>query len=77
MQELGKRLTACLYTLFGEPSLAVLVSRDTLLEVERDVMGYLVDDQVLKLSEGTQMVRTLNSLMQRVCEHGEATAVFG
>jgi len=72
----GKRLTACLYLVFGEPSLVALVTRDRLLEVERDVMGYLSDEHVMRISDGTYLVRTLNSLMQRLCENAEVNALY-
>ena len=77
MQEVGKRLTSCIYCMFGEPSLVVLVTRDRLLEVEKDVMGYLSDEHVLRLSDGTYLIRTLNSLMQRLCENAEVNALYG
>ncbi len=63
--------------MFAEPSLAGLVSRDRLLEVEKDVMGYLSDDHVLNISDGTLLVRTLNSLMQKLCENAQTNAVLG
>eukprot|EP00731_Ephydatia_muelleri_P025903 Em0018g3a len=38
----GKRLTACLVSVFSQVPLASVVTQDTLVQVETDVMGYLV-----------------------------------
>lgn len=73
----GKRLTSCLVILFSETSLAVKATQDSLVEVERDVIAYLVDERLLKLEEAPQLIRSLNFLMLRVCENSEKTAIFG
>ena len=73
----GKRLTSCLVVLFSEASLAVKATQDSLVEVERDVITYLVDERLLKLDEAPQLIRSLNFLMLRVCENSEKTAIFG
>lgn len=75
--DLGKRLTSCLFVLFGEPSLASQASRDSLMEVEKDIMLYLLDERVLKLEEASQLFRTFNCLLLKLCDNGEKTAVFG
>lgn len=75
--KLGKRLTSCLVLLFSEPSLAVEASQDSLVEVERDILTYLVDERLLKLEEAPQLIRSFNFLMLRVCENSEKTAIFG
>ena len=74
---LGKKLTSCLVVLFSEASLAVKASQDSLVEVERDVLSYLVDERLLKLEEAPQLIRSFNFLMLRICENSEKTAIFG
>ena len=73
----GKRLTACLVSVFSQPSLACSVSQDTLVQVETDVMGYLVDDRLLVLEEVAQLNRSFNFLMLHVVDNSDKTAVFG
>ena len=73
----GKRLTSCLVVLFSESSLAVKATQDSLVEVERDILTYLVDERLLKLEEAPQLLRSLNFLMLRVCENSDKTATFG
>lgn len=75
--QLGKKLTSCLVLLFSEPSLAVKASQDSLVEVERDTLTYLVDERLLKLEEAPQLIRSFNFLMLRICENSEKTAIFG
>ena len=74
---LGKKLTSCLVVLFSESSLAVRVSQDSLVEVERDILTYLVDERLLKLEDAPQLIRSFNFLMLRICENSEKTAIFG
>ena len=74
---LGKKLTSCLVVLFSEASLAIKASQDSLVEVERDVLSYLVDERLLKLEEAPQLIRSFNFLMLRICENSEKTAIFG
>ena len=73
----GKRLTSCLVVLFSETSLAEKATQDSLIEVERDILTYLVDERLLKLEEAPQLIRSFNFLMLRVCENSEKTAIFG
>ena len=74
---IGKKLTSCLVGLFSEPSLAIKASQDSLVEVERDILTYIVDERLLKLEDAPQLIRSLNFLMLRVCENSEKTAIFG
>ena len=74
---MGKALISCLVVLFTESSLAVLVSQETLTEVEGDVMTYLVDSRLLKLEEAAQLIRSINYFMLRVCENADKTALYG
>ena len=76
VMQLGKLLTSCLFTLFSEASLAEQASRDSLIEVEQDIIGYLVDERLLKLEEAPQFIRSFNCLMLRVCENTNKTAIF-
>ena len=77
VMELGKLLTSCLFTLFSEPSLASQVSKDSLMELLKDIMTSLVDENTLKLEEAPQLLRTFNCLVLKICDNGEKTAVFG
>ena len=74
--ELGRQLTSCLFTLFSEVSLGPQASMQTLMEVEKDVMTYLVDERLLKLEEAPQLIRTFNCLVLKICENANKTAVF-
>ncbi len=75
--KLGKLLTSCLYTLFNEPTLACLASKGSLTELVKDVLTYLVDERMLKLEDVSQLFRTFNSLMLKICDDGDKTAVWG
>ena len=75
--QLGKKLTSCLVALFSESSLAVKASQDSLVEVERDILTYIVDERLLKLEDAPQLIRSLNFLMLRICENTGKTAIFG
>ena len=51
--------------------------KKTLVEVERDVFGYLVDEKLVKLSEIAQLNRAYNQLMGNVVGHSNSNAAFG
>ena len=74
---MGKNLTSCLVVLFSESSLAVKASQDSLVEVERDILTYIIDERLLKLEEAPQLIRSFNYLMMKICENSEKTAIFG
>lgn len=75
--ELGKLLTSCLFSLFSEQSLAVEASKDSLIEVEQDIMAYMVDERLLAMQDAAQLIRSFNCLMFLVCEKANKTAAFG
>ena len=77
LMDFGRLLTSCLFTLFSEPSLASQASKDTLMEVEKDIMQYLVDDRMVKMEDAAQLLRTFNSLISNICDNADKTAVFG
>lgn len=70
-------MTACLVSVFSQVPLASAVTQDTLVQVETDVMGYLVDDRLLVLEEVAQLNRSFNFLMLHVVDNSDKTAVFG
>ena len=70
-------MSKCLVQTFNVPKLASSVSRDTLIEVERDIIGMLCDERLEQLEEIDQFNRTLNVLMLKVMENGERNAVYG
>ena len=74
---MGKNLTSCLVVLFSESSLAVKASQDSLVEVERDIMTYIIDERLLELEEAPQLIRSFNYLMMKICENSDKTAIFG
>lgn len=73
----AKMLTSCIVRVLEEPSLAILVSQDTLIELERDVVAYLTDERLLKLNDAAQLLRVFNYLMLRLCENCDKTSVYG
>ena len=73
----AKMLTSCIVKVLEEPSLAILVSQDTLVELERDVVAYLTDERLLKLDDAAQLLRVFNYLMLRLCENCDKTSVYG
>ena len=74
---MAKKLTSCLVQLFTETSLAIKASQDSLVEVERDILTYLVDERLLKLEEAPQLIRSFNYLMMKICENSDKTVLFG
>ena len=75
--EAAKTLTSCVVKVLEEPSLAILVSQDTLVELEHDVVAYLTDERLLKLEDAAQLLRVFNYLMLRLCENCDKTSVYG
>ena len=45
--------------------------------MERDIMGYLIDEKLLKLEDIAQLNRSFNYLMLRLCENCNKTTLFG
>ncbi len=70
-------LTSCIVKVLDESSLAMLVSQDTLVELEKDVVAYLTDERLLVLDDVAQLIRVFNYLMLRLCENCDKTAVCG
>jgi len=62
---------------FSEPTLASVATQESLIEVERDIMGYLIDEKLLKLEDIAQLNRSFNYLMLRLCENCNETTLFG
>ncbi len=77
VMEVAKMLTSCIVKVLEESSLAMLVSQDTLMELERDVIAYLTDERLLGLEDVAQLIRVFNYLMLRLCENCDKTAVCG
>ena len=51
--------------------------QESLVEVEHDIMSYLVDERLLKLEEVAQLNRSFNYLMLRICDNCNMTALYG
>jgi len=62
---------------FSEPTLASVATQESLIEVERDIMGYLIDEKLLKLEDIAQLNRSFNYLMLQLCENCNKTTLFG
>ena len=77
VMELGRHLTAVMDAVFSEKELACVAGQETLVEVERDVFGYLMDERLLKLEEVAQLNRAYNQLMGKLVENANSNAVFG
>ena len=75
--EMSRHLTAVMDTVFSVSDLAGACTQRTLVEVERDVFGYLVDEKLVKLSEIAQLNRAYNQLMGNVVGHSNSNAAFG
>lgn len=77
VMDVAKMLTSCIVKVLEESSLAVLVSQDTLVELERDIAAYLTDERLLTLDDVAQLLRVYNYLMLRLCENCDKTSVCG
>ena len=77
VMELGRHLTAVMDAVFSVKELACVSGQETLVEVERDVFGYLMDERLLKLEDVAQLNRAYNQLMGKVVENSSSNAVFG
>ena len=74
---MGRHLTAVMDTVFSVDDLACGCTQETLVEVERDVFGYLVDEKLLKLAEIAQLNRAYNQLMGNMIGNCNSNAAFG
>ncbi len=72
----AKMLTWCIVKVLRETSLSMLVSQDTLMELESDVITYLTDERLLGRLDSAQ-IRVFNYIMLRLCENCDKTAVCG
>ena len=77
VMEMGRHLTAILDTVFSVKELAYVSTQETLVEVERDIFGYLVDERLLRLAEVAQLNRAYNQLMSNVVGNSSCNAAFG
>ena len=77
VMEMGRHLTAVMDTVFSVGDLACGCTQETLVEVERDVFGYLVDEKLLKLAEIAQLNRAYNQLMGNMIGNCNSNAAFG
>lgn len=62
---------------FSSKDLAATVRQETLVELERDVFGYLIDDKLLCLENIAQLNRVYNVLMGHIVESSDRNAIFG
>lgn len=77
VMDLARQHTALLFAVFSEKALASVVSQGTLVEVERDVFGYLMDERLLRLEDVAQLIRAYNQLMGKVVDNADTNLVFG
>ncbi|EDO43210.1 predicted protein [Nematostella vectensis] len=75
------RLLNCLVdaimSLFANPSLAAEVSRDTLKHLVQSMLTTVLDDRLVSLKEGTQIIRTFNVLMAKIIDRTNPTVCMG
>ena len=74
---MGRHLTAVMNTIFSVGDLACDCTQETLVEVERDVSKYLVDEKLLKFPEVAQLNRAYNQLMRNMVDNCNSNAAFG
>ena len=74
---LYKCLLNTLLTLFAESTLARAISREILKDVIHVFICTLLDDNLIKLYEGPQVIRCINKLMLNVVEKPDRNNVLG
>ena len=74
---LYKCLLNNLLTLFGETSLARAASREILKDIIHVLISTLLDENLIKLYEGPQVIRCVNKLMLNVMEKSDRNNVLG
>ena len=77
VMELGRKLTAILNGVFSQSELASVVSQETLVEVEKDIFSYLIDEWLLRLKDVAQLNRSYNVVMTRIIENANKNVTFG
>ena len=75
--DMSRTLAGVLTQVFLEVSLAKKVRQETLVELERDIFGYLIDDRLHCLENIAQLNRVYNVLMGHVVENTDRNAIFG
>ena len=51
--------------------------QETLVELERDIFSYLIDDKLVCIENIEQLIRAYNILMGHIVEHSKRNAIFG
>ena len=75
--EISRLLTSVLVQAFSDKTLAQSVHQETLVELERDIFGYLIDEKLLCIENIEQLNRAYNLLMGHIVEHTNRNAIFG
>ena len=73
----SRTLASILVQVFSDESLAKKVHQETLVELERDIFGYLIDEKLLCLESIAQLNRVYNVLMGHIVENTDKNAIFG
>lgn len=66
-----------LLTLFSEPSLARAIPKEIVKDVIHVMISTLLDENLIKLDEGPQVIRCINKLMLNVTEKPDRNHVLG
>lgn len=73
----SRTLAGILVQVFNDESLATKVHQETLVELERDIFGYLIDEKLLCLDGIAQLNRVYNVLMGHIVEKTNKNVIFG
>ena len=75
--DISRILTSVLVQVFSDKTLAQSVHQETLVELERDIFSYLIDDKLVCIENIEQLIRAYNILMGHIVEHSNRNAIFG
>ena len=74
---LSQTLARVLDKVFEHKELAMEVRPDTLVELQRDIFGYLIDERLTCLEDIAQLYRAYNVIMGKVVDNTNRNAIFG
>lgn len=74
---LSQSLARVLDKVFEHKELAMEVRPDTLVELQRDIFGYLIDERLTCLEDIAQLYRAYNVIMGKVVDNTNRNAIFG
>ena len=75
--ELYKRIFSNFFSLLNEPTLARAIPKEIVKDVIHVMISTLLDENVIKMEEGPQVIRCINKLMINITERPDKNHVLG